>query len=54
MTEQQIIQEILEGNGSKFKLFVPYNLGYYDRGPNPKVGPFSTLIYEIELISIDK
>ena len=40
--------------GSKFKLFVPYNLGYYDRGPNPKVGPYSTLIYEIELISIDK
>ena len=40
--------------GSKFKLFVPYNLGYYDRGPNPKLGPFSTLIYDIELISIDK
>jgi FKBP-type peptidyl-prolyl cis-trans isomerase FklB len=39
--------------GSKFKLYIPQELAYAsaDRG---KIKPFSTLIFEVELISIEK
>ena len=38
--------------GSKWKLYVPYNLAYgaEDRG---EIKPFSTLIFDVELISIE-
>ncbi len=38
--------------GSKWKLFLPYDLAYGDRGAGPKIGPFSTLIFEVELLEI--
>lgn len=38
--------------GSKWKLFLPYNLAYGDRAAGPKIGPFSTLIFEVELLAI--
>ena len=39
--------------GSKWRLFVPYDLAYGERGAGPKIGPFTTLIFEVELISIN-
>jgi FKBP-type peptidyl-prolyl cis-trans isomerase FklB len=40
--------------GSKWQLFVPSDLGYGDRGADPRsgIGPGATLIFEVELISI--
>jgi len=36
--------------GGKYRLFVPYELGYGAAGSPPKIQPYSTLIFEIELI----
>ncbi|HXM68376.1 MAG TPA: FKBP-type peptidyl-prolyl cis-trans isomerase [Candidatus Acidoferrum sp.] len=39
--------------GSKWQLFVPADLAYGERGPAPEIGPDSTLIFEVELLSIE-
>lgn len=38
--------------GDKFKLYIPAELGYGDRGKAPKVKPGAALIYEVELLKI--
>jgi FKBP-type peptidyl-prolyl cis-trans isomerase FklB len=38
--------------GSKWQLFVPADLAYGERGPSPEIGPNSTLIFDVELVSI--
>lgn len=38
--------------GSKWQLFVPAALAYGERAPSPDIGPNSTLIFEVELLSI--
>lgn len=40
--------------GSKYRFYVPYKLGYGERGAGQDIPPFSTLIFEIELIKIGK
>jgi len=39
--------------GSKWKLYVPYDLAYGERGAGAQIAPYSTLIFEVELISIN-
>jgi len=38
--------------GSKWQLFIPSDLAYGERAPAPEIGPDSTLIFEVELLSI--
>lgn len=40
--------------GSKWKLFIPSSLAYGDNPAGPKIGPGSTLVFEVELLSIEK
>ena len=40
--------------GSKWKIYVPYDLGYGDRGAGNAIPPYAALIFEIELIDIAK
>jgi FKBP-type peptidyl-prolyl cis-trans isomerase len=39
--------------GSKYRLFVPSELAYGERGTGAKIGPNATLIFEVELLSIE-
>jgi FKBP-type peptidyl-prolyl cis-trans isomerase FklB len=37
--------------GSKWRVYIPFNLGYGEQGSG-KIGPYSTLIFDIELLEI--
>lgn len=40
--------------GSKWRLYIPYDLAYGERGAGGKIGPYETLIFDIELLDINK
>ena len=40
--------------GSKWKLFIPSQLAYGPHGAGELIGPHATLIFEVELLSIEK
>lgn len=43
----QMMQE-----GAKWRLYIPYNLAYGENGIQDVIPPYSTLIFDVELISI--
>ena len=40
--------------GSKWKLFIPADLAYGEYGSGEKIGPNETLVFEVELLGIEK
>ncbi len=43
----QLMQE-----GAKYRFFIPYTLGYGDRGAGQSIPPYATLIFDVELINV--
>ncbi|MBT6005732.1 MAG: FKBP-type peptidyl-prolyl cis-trans isomerase, partial [Prolixibacteraceae bacterium] len=42
----------LMSTGSKWRLFVPSELGYGNQGAGGAIGPNTTLIFDVELLEI--
>lgn len=54
----RVIQGWTEGiqlmsTGSKYRFFIPYNLAYGERGAGADIPPYSTLIFEVELLKVN-
>jgi FKBP-type peptidyl-prolyl cis-trans isomerase len=43
----------LMGIGSKYRFYIPADLGYGPEGRPPQIPPYSTLIFDVELLDID-
>ena len=43
----QLMQE-----GAKYRFFIPYQLGYGERGAGSSIPPFTTLVFDVELIEV--
>ena len=39
--------------GSKYRFFIPYQLAYGERGAGADIPPYSTLIFEVELLKVN-
>ena len=42
----------LMGEGSKWRLYIPYDLAYGENGAGEMIPPFSALIFDVELIKV--
>ena len=42
----------LMSEGAKCRLYIPYLLGYGEQGAGPSIPPYSTLVFDVELISV--
>lgn len=38
--------------GAKYRFFIPYNLGYGERGAGQQIPPYSALVFDVELIDV--
>jgi len=38
--------------GSKWRLHIPYQLAYGERGAGGAIGPYSALVFDVELLEI--
>ena len=38
--------------GSKYRFFIPYTLGYGERGAGASIPPFAALVFDVELIEV--
>ena len=38
--------------GAKFRFFIPYQLGYGERGAGASIPPFSALVFDVELVAV--
>ena len=38
--------------GAKWRLFIPYSLAYGAQGAPPNIGPYETLIFDVELLEV--
>lgn len=47
---QEALQLMKEG--AKYELFIPHNLAYGPNGSGSAIGPYETLIFDVELISV--
>ncbi|MFQ7112342.1 FKBP-type peptidyl-prolyl cis-trans isomerase [Hallella bergensis] len=43
----QLMQE-----GAKYRFYIPYTLGYGERGAGQSIPPYATLIFDVELIEV--
>lgn len=54
----QVISGWTEGlqlmpTGAKYRFYLPYDLAYGERGAGPKIGPYTTLIFDVELLKVN-
>lgn len=42
----------LMSEGAKFRFYIPYLLSYGEQGAGPSIPPYSTLVFDVELISV--
>ncbi|MBF1446879.1 MAG: FKBP-type peptidyl-prolyl cis-trans isomerase [Prevotella nigrescens] len=42
----------LMSEGAKYRFFIPYNLGYGDRGAGASIPPYAALVFDVELIEV--